>query len=104
MRTLDLVQPVPAPLKRGRIVLIVVKRCGRSVVKLVVKLLGSSFDFKRSLERFLGEWFRLSERLNEQLINGFVHQFFHAPRRAVHNQAHSAIRLILGSMNGELSL
>ena len=97
-------QPVPAPHKRGRIVLIVAQRCGRSVVKLVGKLLGSSFDFKRSPERFLSEELRLPERLSEQLINGFVHQFFHAPRRAVHNQARQAVRLIPGNMNGELSL
>ena len=100
MRTLDLVQPVPAPHKRGRIVLIVTQRCGRSVVKLVGKLLVSSFDFKRLRDGLSGDITSIPKRLNEQLINGFVHQFFHAPRRAVHNQARPVTRLISGSTNG----
>lgn len=104
MRNSELVQPVPAAHKRGRLVLIVAKRCGRSVVKLVVKLLISCFGFKHSLDEFLDVALFITERLNKQFINGFVHQFFHTPRRAVHNQTWKVVRLILGSLNGELSL
>ena len=104
MRNSKLVQLVPAPHKRGRFVLIVARRCGRSVVKLVVKLLVSSFAFKRLREKFLGERLVTSKRLNKQFINGFVHQFFHTPQRAVHNQTRQVVRLILGNLNGELSL
>jgi hypothetical protein len=90
LRNSKLVQPVRAPLnKHGRLVAIMVptlwaehgKARGQTVGKLV-------FFAKR----------------NEQFINGFVHQFFHAPHRAVHNQICQVMRLGLGNANGQLSL
>ena len=89
MRNSELVQSVPAPHKRGRFVMFVAPmlwaECGKARGQTVVKLICFA-------------------KQNKQFINGFVQQFFHTPRRAVHNQTRPVVRLILGNLSGELSL
>ena len=89
LRNSKLVQPVRAPSnKHGRIVVMVPKlwaACGKARGQTVGKLVCFA-------------------KQNKQFINGFVHQFFHTTRRAVHNQTRQGMRLISGNTDGQLSL